>query len=417
MSLDVRILFDAPQRELAPTLRDLYRRCTSASMITGFMTVEGAHALREVLAAEPAKLQSLVVGAGTWRAFDAFDSLLGAGVPNTCLRVHLGHSRPTGASAKFGFYRYHPMLHSKVYYFELPDNRCAAVVGSHNLTGFALHGLNGEAATLIEGPVNDEVFIDIRTHLAAANVDAVEYDPAQREAYAWWAAQFMEGLAAKFNDIPRDGEYQRTIIILAEAERGLPSRGDTIYFELPAVLGKVQSLRAEIHLYVFDSLPGDPTTALAQLSSARQTYWCKTVGIEDDQGGREFQADWHITDSVHPILRRTVRPFRPQPNDDMQQVRVKVVNRLFGAFDYLFDAGRRDYEPQFDTSSIIQVAPTVREELNGLELIPPEDQPWFKVVGFAAKARDEDAAYNEAMGALSPQSGRYVLMSALRRKK
>jgi len=417
LSLDVRVLFDAPQRELAPTLRDLYRRCTSASMITGFMTVEGASALRDVLAAEPAKLQSIVVGAATWRAFDAFDTLLSAGVPSSCLRVHLGHSRPTGASAKFGFYRYHPMLHSKVYFFELPDSRCAAVVGSHNLTGFALHGLNGEAATLVEGPADHEVFLDIRAHLSTAGAGAVEYDPSQREAYAWWAAQFMEGFAAKFDDLPREGEFQRTIVILAEAERGLPSRGDIVYFELPAVLGKVQSLRAEIHLYVFDQLPNDPSDALTQLSDARKAFWCKTVGIEDDQGGREFRADWHITDSLHPIVRRTVRPFRPQPASDMQQVRVKVVNSLFGAFDYMFDVKGRDFEPLFDTSSAIQVAPAIREELHELELIPPEDQPWFKVVGFQPKIKEEDEAYKEALSALTPESGRYVLMSALRRKK
>ncbi|QNM82397.1 hypothetical protein H8M03_10310 [Sphingomonas sabuli] len=417
MSPTVRMLFDTPQREIAPTLRDLYRRCSSASMITGFMTVEGAKALHEVLAAEPAKLKSLVVGAGTWRAFDAFESLLGVGVPKDRLRVHLGHSRPTGASAKFGFYRYHPMLHSKVYYFELPNSQCAAVVGSHNLTGFALHGLNGEAATLIEGPADHDVFVDIREHISTADRSAVEYDPTQREAYAWWAAEFMEGLASKFDDLPREGEFQRTIIIVAEAERSLPSRGDTIYFELPAVLGKMQSLRAEVHLYVFDQLPSDPSTALEQLSNARKAFWCKTVGIEDDQGGREFRADWHITDSLHPIVRRTVRPFRPQPAPDMQQVRVKVVNKLFGAFDYVFDIKGRDFEPLFDTSSTVQVAPAVREELHELELIPPEDQPWFKVVGFQPKVRDEDAAYKEALSALTPESGRYVLMSALRRKK
>lgn len=417
MSLDVKILFDAPQRELAPTLRDLYRRCTSSSMITGFMTVEGASALRDVLTAEPMKLRSLVVGAGTWRAFDAFEALLSAGVPSSCLRVHLGHSRPTGTTAKFGFYRYHPMLHSKVYFFELPSSRCAAVVGSHNLTGFAMHGLNGEAAILIEGPSDHEVFVDIRAHLSTANDNAVEYDPSQREAYAWWAAEFMDGFAAKFDDLPREGEFQRTIVILAEAEHGLPSRNDTIYFELPAVLGKIQSLRAEVHLYVFDQLPSDPFDALMQLSSAQKALWCKTVGIEDDQGGREFRADWHIADSLHPILRKTVRPFRPQPAAEMQQVRVKVINKLFGAFDYLFDVESRDFEPQFDKSSFIQVAPSVRETLHVLELIPPEDQPWFKVVGFSPKIRDEDGAYRTAMKALTPESGRYVLMSVLRRKK
>lgn len=417
MDLDVKVLFDAPQRELASTLRDLYARCTSTSIVTGFMTVEGAGALLDVLAAEPAKLSSLVVGAGTWRAFDAFDTLLNAGVSGTCLRVHLGHSRPTGASARFGFYRYHPMLHSKIYYFELPDDRCAAIVGSHNLTGFALHGLNGEAATLMEGPAEHRVFVDVRSHLTAASQGAVEYDPAQRDAYAWWAAEFMNGFAAKFDDRPRDGEAQRTIIILAEAEDGAPSRAQIVYFELPAALGKLQSMRAEVHLYLFDQLPSDPSDALIRLAEAKHAFWCKAVGIEDDQGGREFRADWYVTDALHPVVRRTVRPFRPQPAADMQQVRVKVVNKLFGGFDYIFGTTKREFEPVFDDSAAIQAPATVRSELNELGLIPPEDQPWFKVVGLKLKVREDEGPYKEALAALAPESGRYVLLSVFRRKK
>src|SRR5207245_4397212 len=133
-------------------LRGLYQRSTSASLVAGFMTVEGIDAILPPVRNDPAKLRTLVIGAGTYRAFDAFDQLLALGVPADRLRVHLGHTRPTTTGAKYTFYRYHPMLHSKVYLFELPAGNAAAFVGSHNLTGFALCGLNGEAGVLLEGP-------------------------------------------------------------------------------------------------------------------------------------------------------------------------------------------------------------------------------------------------------------------------
>jgi HKD family nuclease len=49
------------------------------------------------------------------------------------------------------------MLHSKVYIFELGGGASAAFVGSHNLTRFALYGLNGEASVLLEGKEPDNV--------------------------------------------------------------------------------------------------------------------------------------------------------------------------------------------------------------------------------------------------------------------
>jgi hypothetical protein len=49
------------------------------------------------------------------------------------------------AISRAQYARYHPMLHSKVYFFELAGGTSTAFVGSHNLTRFALYGLNGEA--------------------------------------------------------------------------------------------------------------------------------------------------------------------------------------------------------------------------------------------------------------------------------
>jgi phosphatidylserine/phosphatidylglycerophosphate/cardiolipin synthase-like enzyme len=105
------------------------------------------------------------VGAGTYRAYEAFDGLIASGVPLDRFFVHLGHSRPTGASAKHRFYRYHPMLHSKVCLLDMGDDSACAFVGSHNLTGFALLGLNGEAGILIEGPSSSPEITAIRKHI------------------------------------------------------------------------------------------------------------------------------------------------------------------------------------------------------------------------------------------------------------
>ena len=87
------------------------------------------------------------------------------------------------------------MLHSKIYFFEMPEGTATAFVGSHNLTGFALRGLNGEAAVLLEGPSSDPVFDEIRSHIAESYRQAVPYDTSLKEAYArWFHRTYISGI-------------------------------------------------------------------------------------------------------------------------------------------------------------------------------------------------------------------------------
>src|SRR5438552_1622230 len=100
MAVTVQVLFDTPQHAIASLLRDRLSRCRTASIVSGFVTVEGVEAIGAPIRANPAKLQHLVVGAGTYRAFEALDRLAAAGVPLNRLHVHLGHTHLTHPGAK-----------------------------------------------------------------------------------------------------------------------------------------------------------------------------------------------------------------------------------------------------------------------------------------------------------------------------
>lgn len=194
----------------------------------------------------------------------------------------------------------------------------------------------------------------------------------------------------------------------------LPRHGDVIYFELPAAIGKVQSLRAEVHLYLFDALPETPRIALSKLRQAQASFWCKTIGVEDDRGGTELQAAWHV-DGGRPVLRKAPRPFRPTPAADMQQVRVKTYQEVRGAFEYLFEAGKPLFEPVFDRATELPLEKHAAARFESLELVPPEHYPWFRVTGL--RRRDEqskDDPYHLAMRKLTPGEGSFILMSLRR---
>ena len=421
MTITAQVLFDHPQHEIASLLRDRLTRCAKASLVAGFMTVEGIEAIAAPLRAHPSKLAHLVVGAGTWRAFEALDRLLAVGVAPTALHVHLGHTRPTGTN-RHPFARYHPMLHSKVYLLDMGDGQAAAFVGSHNLTGFALHGKNGEAGVLLEGPANAPQFVALRQHVDEAVRQAVSYDPGMKEAYAWWTMQCIDGLHAEANgDLPKDAESMRTIVVLAAYTSGtLPRPGQIIYFEIPEALDRIQSMQAEVHIYVFPTLPPTPSLALAKLGTAIARLACNVEGIEAERGGIELRADWHIDNRRRPEVKPAIQPFRPTPSAGMRQVRVRVQGAVANQYEYLFDPGKIAWAPIYDPEGALVATPG-EDTAQGTELALFDTSaqlglPWQRVRGLQrAKPAGSDAR-QLALWESTPESEAFILFSLRRRK-
>jgi hypothetical protein len=337
MPLTATVLFDLPQREISSLISDRMTKASAFSIVTGFATPGGLAAISVPIKARPADLTTLVVGAATYPGFQALDDLLAAGVPPDRLHVHLGHTSETGGH-KNPFARYHPMLHSKVYYMELPGANACAFIGSHNVTSFALTGLNGEAGLMLEGPANSPEFQTVRGHIETARNQSVLYSPGMKEAYAWWMREFIEGMKVEMN-IPQDWTTVRTILIFASAARGdRPKTGEHIYFEIPAGIEQIESLKTETHLYLFDTLPANPRQALDGALSANAKYTCTTLGAENKQGNREVVADWRIDGSPRPVLTRVPgQTHRPRPPAGMQQVRAEVKSSTVISFEYLFE--------------------------------------------------------------------------------
>lgn len=174
---------------------------------------------------------------------------------------------------------------------------------------------------------------------------------------------------------------------------------------------------AEVHLYVFSTLPASPFQALAQLGQARASLWCRTIGVEDDRGGKELEAAWHI-DGTRPVLRRAPRPFRPKPAADMQQVRVQAYKEVWGDFDYLFEPTKPSFEPIFSREQELRPPGEFAERFEALHLVPPEHLPWFRVIGLRRKEEPSDEDRRQAaLRKLTPAEGAFILMSMRRRSR
>lgn len=406
--LRAEVLFDDPHEPMAAKLAQLAASCRALRIVTGFATIDGLRTLPSRLRSSNV-LAELVVGAGTQRAFEAMDQLVSEGFPRDRLYVHLGHSRETKTGAKYPFLRYHPMLHSKIYLFEQDNAQFSAVVGSNNLTNFALNGLNGEAAICLSGPMSDPAYQVLVNNMDACRRQATPYDPAMKDGYAWWMAQFLDGLSNKVMDGQRAFEKRYTLIVFCEGSSA-PPPGSKLYIELPSQLYQ-SSLKIDVHGYVFDHLPRNAKEALASATSARTTFTGKLDGLLSKKGGVELLADWELT-GQRRVLCRTPRPFRPRVGPGMQQARVAIGRGRLDTYVYKFDR-EPTWFPRFDTSSRLRLPESEAAALDELKLVPEEHFDWYRVAGLEPTSEPLNPELEAATVAASEM---YILLSYRRAK-
>jgi hypothetical protein len=419
MPVSVTVLFDQPRQELASLLTDRLRRCQEAYLVAGFMTSAGMEAISEPIGARPDVLTSLVIGAGTYKAFLAFDGLLRAGVAPDRLRVHLGFGGKSDSKSN-PIHRYRPMLHSKVYLFEMGDGTTTAFVGSHNLTGFALLGQNAEAGLMLEGPSSAPEFGDLKRHIAACRADAVNYDPAMKDGYAWWFGLFADGMKVEIGREPTDAENIQTIVLMVAQPPGKqPTVGDVIYFEMPKELMQFRSLAPQVHLYVFDPLPPTPDAALHRLETARLRLNCVIEGLQMERAALEIDASFHIDNRRSPDLKPTSRPFRPKPAPGMQQVTVRVAGSIPQGYDYFFDKAGQVWQPVFDQAAREDGRPPGQEltVATKRELLPRVGDRWLRVQALERTGAAGTEAKQLVLLEAAPASGSFIVLSLRRQRR
>ena len=73
MTISTTVLFDSPRREIASLLNCKLEQSVSTQIVAGFATIDGMKAIENSLRINPKALHAFVIGAGTYRAFDAFE--------------------------------------------------------------------------------------------------------------------------------------------------------------------------------------------------------------------------------------------------------------------------------------------------------------------------------------------------------
>jgi len=420
LTVKATVLFDTPQREIHSIITQRMYQSVATSIVTGFATPDGVDTIAEPINARPQSLSTIIIGAATYSGFQALDNIHSAGVPLNRLYVHLGHTRSTGGK-KNPFVRFHPMMHSKIYYMEYADGTACALIGSHNMTSFALGGLNGEAAVLLEGPSESVEFDKIRKHIDNARKQSVVYNPGMKASFSWWTREFIDGMRAEIK-IPQDWNVQRTILIFATAapETSLAVR-DQIYFEIPAGIEHIDSFATETHLFIFDTVPQDPWDAIHRVADAKASYTCKTLGADNQQGNREVNADWRVENAYSPkIINVPGGIYRPNTPSGMQQVRVMVDKLGVDPYEYLFDYEKQEWIPVYsnDDDKLLDLKYTIpnADAKNKLG-VRIDGQGWGLVKGLEPRTKIGKQSDYTALELVKPDSGTFLLVSLRRRRK
>ncbi len=244
------------------------------------------------------------------------------------------------------------------------------------------------------------------------------YSPGMKEAFAWWSREFLEGMKAEMR-IPQDWSTVRTILIFATAATGdRPKAGDNLYFEIPAGIEQIESLKTETHLFLFDTLQKTPWQALEGALAANARYTCMTLGAENKQGNREVAAQWRIDGSPTPVLIRVPQgTYRPTPPAGMQQVRAEVRSNTVAPFDYKFEREANAWEPELAPDGKLHlpsdgVLEAVRTEARGGYSVIHE---WSLVKGLVPRSGAARESDQVALELASPDSGSFILVSLRRR--
>lgn len=166
--------------------------------------------------------------------------------------------------AKDNLLKYDHLLHSKIFLFENKMGDYTLVIGSQNMTGRALNGINKEAGVLINLNKGDLLLAETIDYLNSIKRDSIQVDPSKTELYEF--IQDQSNLESIFTNTP---------LLYAIADD--KEYNDCIKDEIIQLLGmndkkhkffdKIQSLTGKVAILIENSTTSESKVCLCNISS------------------------------------------------------------------------------------------------------------------------------------------------------
>ena len=349
--MNIKFHFSRSRGDIRPSLQKALSECLSFKVVAGFITEAGISDLGprdEIIR----KLELLIFGDANYKALKSMaslhDDLQSIGKRNI-IRIHLGYGNYDLEKDRLR-QLYRPMMHSKVFLFLYSENKFKAFIGSQNITGYSLRGLNSEAIIEINGLTSDRTYQDILSEITNIERESKLFKKEFLEIYAAMHNNLVKGMQPQV--INEKKEYFSVLYALIDAgDKDKIRLNHTLYFEVPGstlshtkieTYADVWVIPIDRSSYLWTSAKEDPVFFRAKQTGAND------ASVANASYGR---VDWFIRDYRNPVIEYL---GGPNPNGSGLQVLMKFEKDFATAYPRLDFAQIKYIQP---TRKIVSLTP------------------------------------------------------------
>lgn len=303
--MHIDFFYSSSRGDLRPELEKALKHCRKLKIITGFVTEAGLRDLGKIdILVE--KLELFVFGHCNRKALEAMETLnreLNKNGKSGVIKLHFGYGHQEAEKNKIQQI-YRPMMHSKVFLFDYDNGQFTAFIGSQNITGYSLNGLNSEAIVKIEGQITDEIYSKILQEMSSIQKESEPFRNEFLDIYEDWHINIVKGLIP--DEMRQKWRYLSVLYALIDKdEMNKPKIGDQLYFEIPnEYIGGFNKIDSPADVWI---IPIDLTnTTWRPLQEDIMFFRAMQRGAHDPVNHpMSYPAvEWHIADYNNPIIER-----------------------------------------------------------------------------------------------------------------
>ena len=281
-------------KPLFPIVEEYFNKSKKLDVAVGFLSEAGIKKILELVSRKPEFEEiRLVFGAATHSAIKAVT--LAKASSKFTVKFYTPY---VGTRSNL---RFATMMHSKVYIFKNSLQRYG-IVGSSNLTEYAITGKNVEASNLIEGTEDEDYFSDLQTHFDSLWDGAIDVKLSYSihiDTLSWfllgnksWSYPEIKGkLSGWFEDRETKTVNCAHAFQVRNSLTHKLAVGDTILYERPIpTLYKAKSMEVLIHIGGTSFIHTTVKALSIASTSSTHTDFCHAEISSDRQGVLELRS-------------------------------------------------------------------------------------------------------------------------------
>lgn len=333
--MNVKFFFNKSRGDIRSELARAIRECSSMKVVTGFVTEAGIDDLGNRTTVID-KLDLLIFGHANEKALESMSALhtdLEKAGKHNVIKIHFGYGNPIAEKDRLKQI-YRPMMHSKVFLFHFKDGRFTAFVGSQNISGYSLRGLNSEAIVRIDGQITDSIYEDILSEIASIDKEAKTFKDEFLGVYEDFHNIIIKGMLAEENTEKR--EYFSVLYAFIDMnDKDKLKLGDTLYFVESEYTGSLTKIEhyADVWIIPIDTTSGPNSTATGEMLFFRAIQ----TGANDSavKAASYENINWHIPNYKNRIIKPLAGP-NPEVRNGLQVLMQfeKNFQQVYGRTEY-----------------------------------------------------------------------------------